>query len=152
VSDRARPVAHVVPGGPLLVAGAVPLTRLERIDGAWRLSPPLETGATYALCRCGGSTRLPLCDREAPYRCFEEGAPSGVVPKPFTWELPDAASPAIALKPDGPIRLAGGVPVRGASGALIDRGLRVSLCRCGASGCQPVCDGSHKVVGYREPR
>ncbi len=71
---------------------------------------------------------------------------------PFAWELPDGSEPAIALKPNGPVRVAGGLPVYDGDGLLVDPGERVSLCRCGASRCQPVCDGSHKVVGYREPR
>lgn len=149
--DRPAPSIRVVRGGPLIVEG-VTLTRLERRDGGWALSAALDTVAKYALCRCGGSSGLPFCDREEPYTCFDEEAPTGALPKPFAWELPDGRRPEIALKPNGPVRLAGGVPVHDAgSGAVVDVGERVSLCRCGASRCQPLCDGSHKVVGYREP-
>lgn len=152
MSDRDGPVARAVRGGPLIVGGGVPLRRLVRDPQGWRLSSDLGAGAPYALCRCAGSSRLPFCDREPPYGCFEEEAPADVTPKPFVWDLPDGSEPAIALKPDGPVRVAGGVPVYDGAGVLVDPGERVSLCRCGASRCQPLCDGSHKVVGYREPR
>jgi CDGSH-type Zn-finger protein len=153
MSGRPPPTARIVHGGPLIVEGVVPLTRLERGDGAWVLSSALDTVDAYALCRCGDSTVLPFCDSEEPYGCFDEEAPTAALTKLFAWDLPDGSRPAVALKPDGPLRVAGGVPVRDAtSGELIDRGERVSLCRCGASRCQPLCDGSHKVVGFREPR
>lgn len=149
--DRPRPAARVVRGGPLIVEGAVPLSRLERGSAAWALSPAMATGSVYALCRCGGSSGMPFCDRQEPFGCFDEEAATGSPPTPFAWELPDGSRPAIALKPDGPARIAGGVPVSDArSGAVIDPGERVSLCRCGASRAQPLCDGSHKVAGFRD--
>jgi CDGSH-type Zn-finger protein len=139
---------HVVPGGPLLVEG-VRLEILRRVDASYEVDP-IGAGDPYAVCRCGRSGSMPLCDRPAPYGCFDEEPPDGPQPAPFRWDVPDPAGPpAIALKPDGPIRVAGGVPV-----TYGDRQLppsdRVSLCRCGASRCQPLCDSSHKIVGYRD--
>ena len=153
MSGSVEPAATVVRGGPLIVDGGVPVTRLQRVDRGWTLSPDLGGTGVVALCRCGASSRLPLCDRKPPFDCFEEAERSDAPVKPFEWELPDGSSPAVALKPNGPIRVAGGLPVReGDTGVVVDPGDRVSLCRCGASRSQPLCDGSHKVVGYREPR
>ena len=137
---------HVVPGGPMLVEG-VPVGTLRR-DGEAHVVDPIATDPC-ALCRCGRSSAMPFCDREAPYACFEEEPADGPDPAPFRWDIPDPAGPpAIALKPDGPVRVAGGQPVTYGDRSLppVDR---VSLCRCGASRAQPLCDGSHKVVGYR---
>jgi CDGSH-type Zn-finger protein len=146
-----RPTIRVIPGGPLLVSGGVPLHRLKKGPDGWALGSDLAMGASYALCRCGASSKLPVCDREPPYGCFEEAPPTGLVVKPFRWDLPDGSTPAMALKPDGPLRVGGGVAIRTPEGAPIDPGVRVSLCRCGNSGAQPLCDGSHKVVGFHDP-
>jgi CDGSH-type Zn-finger protein len=145
-----RPSIRIVAGGPLLVEG-VPLYGLERGEDSSRLVERATDEEGYALCRCGASTTKPLCDHEPPYACFDEPAPSGIVPKPFRWDLPDGTRPAIALKPNGPIRVAGGVAVTTTNGEVVDPGARVSLCRCGASGAQPLCDGTHKVIAFREP-
>jgi CDGSH-type Zn-finger protein len=153
MSEQRKPVASVVHNGPLIVEGTVPVTRLDRADRGWALTPALGAADVVVLCRCGASSRLPFCDREPPYACFEEDEPSDAPVKPFEWDLPDGSSPMVALKPNGPIRVAGGLPVRdGSTGSVVDPGDRVSLCRCGASRSQPFCDGTHKVVGYREPR
>jgi CDGSH-type Zn-finger protein len=138
---------HVVPGGPMLVEG-VRASVLRRANGGYA-EDRLGVGDAYALCRCGRSGAMPLCDRPEPYGCFEEAPADGPAPAPFRWDVPDPAGPpAVALKPDGPIRVAGPQPVTYGEVVLpvVDR---VSLCRCGASRCQPVCDGSHKVVGFR---
>ena len=140
---------EAIAGGPLRVRG-VPLVRLLREGDSWATGDPLTEEAEYLVCRCGASGSLPLCDAAPPYACFEEEQPTGRLPKPFAWEVPDTSHPAVALKPNGPIRVAGATPLTDRSGAVVDVGARVSLCRCGASGCQPLCDGSHKVVGYRE--
>jgi CDGSH-type Zn-finger protein len=34
-------------------------------------------------------------------------------------------------------------------GRLIGEDTRVALCRCGASGNKPFCDGSHRRIGFR---
>jgi CDGSH-type Zn-finger protein len=139
---------RVVPGGPLLVED-VPLGRLRRVGQTYEIDA-IETGPSYAVCRCGRSGSMPLCDRPEPYTCFAEEPADGPKPGPFRWDVPDPGGPpAIALKPDGPIRVAGGAPI-----TVGDRTLppsdRVSLCRCGASRSQPLCDSSHKIVGYRD--
>jgi CDGSH-type Zn-finger protein len=143
-----RPRIRIVAGGPMLVEG-LPLGRLAHDGDAWRVDPLPAAGESYAVCRCGASSTMPLCDRPAPYGCFEEEPPTGPDPAPFRWDVPDPAGPpALALKPNGPVRVAGRVEVTYGD-ARLDTGGRVSLCRCGESRCQPVCDSSHKVVGYR---
>jgi CDGSH-type Zn-finger protein len=147
------PRIRVVRNGPMLVEGLT-LTRLVKDAAGVQSTEPVEPqpAQPFALCRCGRSATLPLCDREPPYACFEEEPQGGgPTPKPFRWEVPDPAEPGLALKPNGPVRVAGGVPIETEN----DRELsadRISLCRCGASRSQPVCDGSHKIVGYREPK
>ena len=135
----------------MLVEG-LPLTRLVRDERGTQATEPADAppGDAYALCRCGRSEALPFCDAEPPYRCFEEVPPGGPNPKPLSWEVPDPSRPGLALKPDGPVRVAGWVPIDTEAGELPPSD-RVSLCRCGASGSQPLCDGSHKAVAYREP-
>jgi CDGSH-type Zn-finger protein len=139
---------HVVPGGPVLIEG-VSIGRLRRTEAGSAIDP-LEAADACAVCRCGRSGSMPLCDRAEPYACFEEEPADGPPPAPFRWDVPDPdGPPAIALKPDGPIRFAGGVPITYGDRQLPPRD-RLSLCRCGASRCQPLCDSSHKVVGYRD--
>jgi len=143
------PSIRVIPGGPLVIVG-IPLHRLVHDGDGSRLAEEPDAGTGYRLCRCGATTTPPLCDHAPPYACFDEPAPSGILPKPFTWDVPNGAVPAVALKANGPVRVAGGVPVVGTDGP-VDPGVRVSLCRCGASGAQPLCDGTHKIVGFKEP-
>ena len=139
---------RVVPGGPMLVDG-VRVSVLRRTDGGYAEDPLGDAETSFALCRCGRSSRMPSCDRDEPYDCFEEAPADGPAPAPFRWDVPDPAGPpAVALKPDGPIRVAGPAPLTYGA-ASVDHGDRVSICRCGASRCQPLCDGSHKVVGFR---
>jgi CDGSH-type Zn-finger protein len=135
----------------MLIEGLT-LTRLVRDETGLQSTETVEPspGGGYALCRCGRSGTLPLCDRQPPYACFrEEPQGGGPPPKPVRWEVPDPARPGLALKPDGPVRVAGGVRIETREGLLPPAG-RISLCRCGASRSQPLCDGSHKIVAYRE--
>lgn len=57
---------------------------------------------------------------------------------------------SITACPNGPLLVRGDVEILLASGEPAPRRRRtVALCRCGASGIKPYCDGSHKVVGFR---
>jgi CDGSH-type Zn-finger protein len=139
---------HVVPGGPMLVEG-VPVGRLRRVGASYQVDA-LPTPPLCALCRCGASVSMPFCDRPEPYRCFEEAPAVGPAPAPYRWDVPDPTGPpAIALKPNGPIRVAGGAPITHCDRTLPPSD-RISFCRCGASRTQPLCDSSHKVVDYRD--
>jgi CDGSH-type Zn-finger protein len=58
--------------------------------------------------------------------------------------------PAIGVIDDGPLWVTGGVTVTGAEGTVLETRNRMTLCRCGGSGNQPLCDGSHAKVGFRD--
>jgi CDGSH-type Zn-finger protein len=65
-------------------------------------------------------------------------------------ERPDAGAWAsITACPNGPLLVRGDVEILLASGEPAPRRrATVALCRCGASGIKPYCDGSHKVIGF----
>jgi CDGSH-type Zn-finger protein len=57
---------------------------------------------------------------------------------------------SVTACPDGPLLVRGDVEILLGSGQPADRRRRtVALCRCGASGIKPFCDGSHKAIGFR---
>ena len=58
--------------------------------------------------------------------------------------------PSIAVIRDGPVWVRGGIPVESADGTTYEVRNRVTLCRCGRSSNKPFCDGTHKVVGFRD--
>lgn len=61
---------------------------------------------------------------------------------------PDAWA-SITACPDGPLLVRGDVEILLADGRPAPRRRpTVALCRCGASGIKPYCDGSHKVIGF----
>jgi len=43
------------------------------------------------------------------------------------------------------------VPITLADGTTLETRNRVTLCRCGDSANKPLCDGTHKEAGFREP-
>lgn len=50
---------------------------------------------------------------------------------------------------DGPLFVRGRLRIVDADGNLIREDTRLALCRCGASGNKPFCDGSHRRVGFK---
>ncbi len=50
----------------------------------------------------------------------------------------------------GPLWVKGGLPIESADGHEYEVRNRVTLCRCGRSHNQPLCDGTHNVIGYQD--
>lgn len=50
---------------------------------------------------------------------------------------------------DGPNMVVGEIELVWPSGHRIPAGTQVLLCRCGHSNDKPLCDGSHKRVGFK---
>jgi CDGSH-type Zn-finger protein len=67
-----------------------------------------------------------------------------------------AFEPSLGLVQDpvagvsGPIWVRGGIAIEAADGRPYEIRSRVTLCRCGASGNKPFCDGSHVTTGFRD--
>jgi|1186.fasta_scaffold351766_2 CDGSH-type Zn-finger protein len=83
-----------------------------------------------------------------------ERCPSGrltyVVP-PDEADVERELEPTVAVVRDGPYWVRGRVEVVDENGEAWEVRNRVALCRCGESDNKPFCDGSHRVVGFREP-
>ena len=54
----------------------------------------------------------------------------------------------VSVIPDGPLWVSGGITVERSDKQFLETRNRVTLCRCGASKKKPLCDGSHKEVGF----
>src|SRR2546421_5324273 len=55
----------------------------------------------------------------------------------------------IAVIEDGPLWASGAIPVERSDGEPFEARHRVTLCRCGGSANKPLCDGTHKEIGFR---
>jgi len=55
----------------------------------------------------------------------------------------------IRTLPDGPLLLQGPYEIHDAVGRVVARGTKAALCRCGASGNKPYCEGSHVAVDFK---
>ncbi len=54
----------------------------------------------------------------------------------------------ITVNKDGPLMVEGLVRVTDHEDNLIKEKEKLFLCRCGASGNKPFCDGSHRRIGF----
>ncbi|MBV9603457.1 MAG: CDGSH iron-sulfur domain-containing protein [Solirubrobacterales bacterium] len=53
---------------------------------------------------------------------------------------------------DGPLLVRGSVDLTWPDGSAVERRRSpVALCRCGKSKLRPLCDGTHKLIGFRAP-
>jgi CDGSH-type Zn-finger protein/uncharacterized Fe-S cluster protein YjdI len=128
---------RVSPAGPLFVSG--------------RLRLVLPSGETLresraALCRCGHSENKPFCDNSHVAEGFND---AGVL---IENRMSDGGAHKetvleIRVTNNGPALLRGPVELRTADGTTTPGGT-TALCRCGASGTKPFCDGSHKTRGF----
>jgi CDGSH-type Zn-finger protein len=78
-----------------------------------------------------------------------ERCPSGALSYTVDGEAIEPHLPAgVAVIPDGPLWVTGGIEVTRADGTVLETRNRVTLCRCGQSGSKPLCDGSHTEAGF----
>ncbi len=56
----------------------------------------------------------------------------------------------VSLNPHGPLHCTGAIEVSDAQGKILKSEKELWLCRCGASGNKPYCDGSHKGAEFRD--
>jgi CDGSH-type Zn-finger protein len=81
-----------------------------------------------------------------------ERCPSGALTYSVAEAEPDVEpdlSGGIAVTPDGPLWVTGGVMVERSDGKPLESRNRVTLCRCGASKTKPLCDGAHTEIGFK---
>ncbi len=78
-----------------------------------------------------------------------EKCPSGRLSNVVDGSIVEPALPAeVNVVPDGPLWVTGGITVTNAAGERLETRNRVTLCRCGASGNKPLCDGTHQDIGF----
>lgn len=119
------------------------------VSGPPLADPPAKPGPV-ALCRCGQSQNKPFCDGSHRNIGFDPTDRATAADEERTGHdvAPDRA-PRVTVAPDGPYYVTGAIPVVLADGTSLAVRPRVALCRCGASGNKPLCDGSHIAVGFR---
>lgn len=128
------------PNGPLLLRGT-----LEMVDPNGDV---LLTDTRMALCRCGQSGNMPLCDGSHASADFDD---AGTIPPGLTRtdDLPDgSATLRIIVEEGSPATLQGPFRLEGAEGTESTHTKKAYVCRCGQSGTKPFCDGSHAAAGF----
>jgi CDGSH-type Zn-finger protein len=122
-ADRAKDLGHGILDDRAICAHAGFCA--NRITNVWKAAkdPELAEQARELVARCP-SGALTLADAND--------------------ELP----PRIAVEENGPLHVEGRITVRRADGEPFEARNRILLCRCGQSKNKPLCDGSHKEVGF----
>ena len=107
----------------------------DRFTGVWQM-----LGDTDPDVRARMARMVELCPSGRLAWAEAEDAP----------EHEPAYEPEIGVFRNGPLFVRGGIPVVGADGRPYEVRNRQALCRCGFSQNKPFCDGSHKLVGFRD--
>lgn len=128
--------ARVLADGPLELRGTILLNGAPVGEEAW-------------MCRCGASADKPWCDgSHETAGCHLTGDP----PLREGRALPAQGGPLdLEPQPNGSVKATGPLAILNDAGAVTDRVTQVFLCRCGQSGKQPYCDGSHRRAGFVAP-
>lgn len=126
--------------GPLYVRGRV---EIEDSNGGAIVS---DTRVT--LCRCGGSNRKPFCDGSHRSAEWSGSDPSKIFAQPSSEAAEEnPAGPLhVRVTEKGPLALKGSLTICDSEGQAAYRGETAYLCRCGASGKKPFCDGTHGAI------
>ncbi len=82
-----------------------------------------------------------------------ENCPSGALTfrlEPGGDDVEPELAAGIGVVQDGPLYVTGGLPVERSDGQPFESRNRMTLCRCGASGSKPLCDGSHASSDFHD--
>ena len=82
-----------------------------------------------------------------------ERCPSGALVyslEPDNGDLEPDLPKVIAVTPGGALWVSGGIPIVRSDAQPLETRNRVTLCRCGASKNKPLCDGTHKEIGFSD--
>ena len=138
--EAASPVntVHIAYNGPLYFKGDL------EIDADTSDAPGLAFRA--ALCRCGQSKNKPFCDNSHEAAGFKDYGAVG-----DKGDKLDETGGKLSIKPltDGPLLVKGNLSVTSGSGRVAWQGKQLAMCRCGASGNKPFCDGKHAEIGFK---
>lgn len=131
--------ATVAPDGPIYLHGDV---EIRSPDGEVLLED-----TRVALCRCGASANKPLCDNSHVGVDFED---AGAIDDCGSVTRDEPADGVLCVTPSvgGPFELGGEFEIESADGESSCAGTETALCRCGASGDKPFCDGTHAEIGF----
>jgi CDGSH-type Zn-finger protein/uncharacterized Fe-S cluster protein YjdI len=130
---------EVTADGPIFARGDI-----EVVDSSLAL---LAREPRAAFCRCGASENKPWCDGSHAEAGFE--APAVLGEKTLKPAPDPAPGPLrVRLRENGPLVLEGPFRIAGDDGNF-QHGGGCALCRCGASGNKPWCDGSHNAIGFQ---
>ena len=109
----------------------------DRFGGVW--DEIKQTGDTEVRDRL--KAQIPLC----PSGRLQYLNKKGGKPEEVGYE------PMIAVIPDGPYWVLGGIPVETPDGFVYEVRNRQLLCRCGQSKNKPFCDGTHWEIKFKAP-
>jgi uncharacterized Fe-S cluster protein YjdI len=56
----------------------------------------------------------------------------------------------VEVSPNGPLLVYGNITVKNKDGEAVKKNKVTALCRCGASGNKPYCDGTHVKIGFKD--
>lgn len=133
-SSPAENQVRVSANGPLYVHGEIELD----------VAGTTVSDTRVALCRCGQSGNMPYCDNSHRDAGFED---AGNIAGEST-DIDATGLLSIKPAPNGPLLLKGGHYLASDNGHTVVCASHQVLCRCGASGNKPFCDGSHKAIGF----
>ena len=135
-SSAADNAATLTANGPAYLRGNIALVSS---DGA------AQTEARMALCRCGASQNKPYCDGSHNAAAFRD---PGLLPADCVTGPPSAGGKlTVTPLPNGPVKCEGLLTITGSDGRCTATE-KAFLCRCGASGNKPFCDGTHKQISF----
>jgi len=125
--------------GPVYIYGDL---KIQDADGNVILED-----SRFALCRCGLSGNKPACDNSHQNEEFEASENSNAERFPEVNE--DSHGPLVLkVMKNGPVLVEGKYKIQTGRDQFYETNKNMALCRCGASGNKPFCDGSHKEVGF----